>query len=118
MYIIGIQAIVYIFKKNASAHAAGRVTGLQHAQLRPFIQFVLLDTKKYGVRALRSTGPFSVSNVTHSAVASPASLRGRTQGPSFRPPHGATRCALPFDGHALLKNQFKMYIFKELFYAL
>ena len=107
---------MYIFKRNA--HAAARVTALQHAQLRPFIQFVLLDTKKYGVRALRSTGPFSVSNVTHSAVASPASLRGRTQGPSFRPPHGATRCALPFDGHALFKNQFKMYIFKELFLAL
>ena len=28
------------------------------------------------------------------------------------------RGALPFDHHALLKNQFKMYIFKELFFAL
>ena len=42
--IIGIHAIMYIFKRNASAHAAARVTALQHAQLRPFIQFVLLDT--------------------------------------------------------------------------
>jgi hypothetical protein len=44
LYIIGIHAIMYIFKRNASAHAAARVTALQHAQLRPFIQFVLLDT--------------------------------------------------------------------------